>query len=580
MDIRERRGLELAVAGFAAPNSSRSQTFTIIRPDWMLKVAFETASPWIQVDNLQIVRISDGSLDFNAYFDYKIENAGVKHLKVQLPEGAEVPEFEGRNILNRIDTGDGIWDIELTKKENTAYSLHIKFRIPYRNMKELEIIPVKALNVELQKGYLAVLSDDSIQVKAGKVTGELSPFDARKIAGYPQVKDLSNAVLCYRSVGTDYAVNVLLNRHKAAALLRAEIKDVHIDSIVSEEGNILSRMTVSLDNIGNENLFTVKLPPKSRLWSVYIDRLPEQENPGRAVEAAEENGKILIPVKQKTETQIIEIVYSMPALPEWNLFSQTYSGPEFELPLKNITWTFYLPEKYSYNDFSGTLEYKYNQLIPVPLVDVSEYDETNSRRQQAKKSIAKQWLSKANLKVKQGDMQGANDAFRNANSFALDDTELQEDVQGQWQNAQRDNVTELFRERAPQRVGSIVTLKNNNKSLSIPQRAMSRQEKATVNSISDRCFRQQQADGTEIQPLTFNIPTEGEIVDFTRALQNNRNEPMKVSFDAEPALQWKKYNPVYAGAILTIIFSLLFKMISVTRKSATQKTVQSGNNVN
>ena len=63
-------------------------------------------------------------------------------------------------------------------------------------------------------------------------------------------KKLSNAVKCYKTVSTDYSLKLQLNRHKAAKLLRAEIKQLKIVSIVSEEGNIITNMMISLNNIG------------------------------------------------------------------------------------------------------------------------------------------------------------------------------------------------------------------------------------------------------------------------------------------------------------------------------------------
>lgn len=570
MEAKERRGLEVAASsGFRKPGQDAAQRFSIIRPDWMLKVEFDKASPWIQVENLQVAKITDGTLDMNAYFNYKIENAGVKHFLVKLPKTAEIPEFKGKDILYRQELEDGVWDIELRKKENAAYRLHIKFRSPIENVKKLIITPVKAVGVGLQKGFLVVMTEDSFQIKEDGKKGELTQYDARKIPSTFKQENLSNAILSYRSVGTDYSLELQLARHKAAKLLRANINKVDLASVVSQEGNIITRMLINLTNIGNENFLKVKLPGDSSIWSVFIDRFPEQFNPGQAVDVAAENGEILIPLKQKNKTsQLIEVIYSLPASKNWRLSSQLYNGPEFDLPLNNVTWDLYLPEEFNYDDFSGSLDYVGRDHIPIPVFSMSEYDAMTQQKKVGKKNIARQWLFKANKLSKTGNRQEANDAFRNAANYALNDQELNEDIQGQWVASQRDNTMDLFANRAPQQ---IMQIKPANSALVIPEqkREFGAKERQTITSISDKIFHQQQAAAAEAQPLIFSIPEQGKKIQFSRRLQMERNIPMQVKFDAAPAFSWKKQSNIWAGIMLTLIFSLFFVLArTVIKKKA------------
>jgi hypothetical protein len=52
IDIRGKSGLENAHLSLRGSKSARR--FSIVRPDWFLKIAFEVATPWIQLDNLQV----------------------------------------------------------------------------------------------------------------------------------------------------------------------------------------------------------------------------------------------------------------------------------------------------------------------------------------------------------------------------------------------------------------------------------------------------------------------------------------------------------------------------------------------
>lgn len=558
METKDKRGVEVAPnIGFRKRGTDSVQRFNILRPDWMLKVAFDKATAWIQLENLQITKLSDGVLEMNAYFNYKIENAGVKHFKVKLPENAEIPEFSGKDILYRQDMGKGIWDIELKKKVNAAYRLHVKFRSPLDNPKKLKIIPIKALDVELQKGFMVIMTEDSFQIKEKGKKGDMTPFDARKIPATfsRKINDLSNAILSYRTVGTDYNLDLELSRHRAAKLLRANINSVQLSSIVSQEGNFITKMKINLTNIGNENYLKIKLPESTSIWSVFIDRFPERFNPGQAVDVAQEKGDMLVPLKQKTKVpQMIEVIYSVPASKDWKVSSQTYQGPQFELPLNNVSWDLYLPEEYEYSDFSGSLDYAGGRLIPIPIKSMQEYDNENRKKSVIKKDKARQWLFKANELAQTGKQQEANDAFRNAANYALNDAELNEDIKGQWAASQRENTMNLFNSRVPKQV------QLNAQALQMDQqrKQIGVKERQTITSISDKIFNQQQAASVEAQPLIFNIPEKGRRIQFARRLQMQRNIPMTVSFDASSAFSWKKQSNFMAGFILTVIFSFFF----------------------
>ncbi|MCK5845697.1 MAG: hypothetical protein KAG97_13370, partial [Victivallales bacterium] len=281
MDIREKRGLESAAAALSAGKSSKR--FSIVRPDWFLKVAFEIATPWIQLDNLQICSVSDGALEYDCVFRYKIENAGIKRFKLRLPVGAEVPEFLGRGILSYGKLDSNLWEIHLKRKVLGSYRLNVKFRVPLGKMGEVVIKPVKTLNLNLRKGYFTVAAEDSLQIKQLAAKGDISEFDARKIPAAFNSKYLADAVLCYRTVGDDFSIKLSVGRNKAVKLLRAEIKKLTLASLVSEEGEIITDMRVDLLNVGSEHFLALKLPPNSQVWSVFIDRTDSLSNPGQPV---------------------------------------------------------------------------------------------------------------------------------------------------------------------------------------------------------------------------------------------------------------------------------------------------------
>ncbi len=73
METKERRGFGSCNSRIQKTWAGCCAAFSIIRPDWMLEVAFDKASPWIQIENLQVAKVSDGTLDMNAILNYKLK---------------------------------------------------------------------------------------------------------------------------------------------------------------------------------------------------------------------------------------------------------------------------------------------------------------------------------------------------------------------------------------------------------------------------------------------------------------------------------------------------------------------------
>jgi len=563
MEVIKRQGLEIRTGDFRKMIRKTTHRFSIVRPDWELEVEFDKALPWIQVESLQICKVAEGVLEVETHFHYTIENAGIKRFKIKLPDGAEVPEFIGKNIVGSKPLADGVWEIELHQKISHKYQLQIKYRQPYDKNQPLLVLPPKAVGVELQKGYLAVLTDDALQVNEKEKNGEIVEFSARKIPGSFRVKYLSNAVTCYRTVGSDFKLSLNIIRHKAAKLLPARIEKVDLISTVSQDGRLVTQVFIDLVN-GNETFLGMKLPAQSSIWSVEIDQQPVEV-------AKESSGKILIPLKQNfaaSRRQSIVFFYSQPQAKEWKKSRQQYPGPLFDTSLRNVTWTLYLPENYRYNDFAGTMDYVHGSFIPPTPMQVYEYDEKAVAADRDNRAKAKQWLNKANQLKSIGKQQLAFEAFQNAANMSVNDTELNSDIQGQWIASQREQSIATFANRRfAQKRGKMASPVVQQSYQQVDQGAVGnlKQELGGVEirnmqEISDKIFMQQQAAATVSHMLKLTVPQAGQMVQFRRALQVKKDVPIKVSFDAEPMIAAQDHPWVIAAFMMMVIFTVMISL--------------------
>ena len=582
MDTLKKEGIEQKTGLARKSYENTVQLFSLLRPDWSLRVSFNVAAPWIQVESLQTAKISEAFVECEALFHYSVENAGVKRFRVQLPPGAESPEFTGREIASSSSAGENLWEIELLQKAGREFKLKVQYRLPCSE-NTIKLSPAVAQGAELQTGYLAIFVEDSRQLKVSGTSGEISPFDPRKIpqefnAGLP----LPNAVRCFRTVGADYSVSLESIRHKQAETLRAEINKVELSSVVSASGMVVSTAVIRISN-GNENYLRMTLPEGNSLWSAFND--------GQPVEAAREGGAMLVPLKQSLggrRAQTLELVYSMRADKNWKSSWQKYVGPAFDLPLKNVSWRLHMPQERSYGSFGGNMDYVNEALGIFSAVDsIAEYDSRNKEIINQNISKAKGLLSTANSFAAQGKRSEASEAYQTALNFSGNDIALNNDIQGQWQQMQREqSVTALANRRnynskkvqqaAQQRNAQADEMPNQNvpaasQSVESLKQQLGNTELKTLQSICDKIFDQQRAAASVPHTLSISVPKEGKSLSFERALQVKRDDPLSVEFKAAKSFSWRGILPsILALFATTLGFSIAYALIgtAMRRESA------------
>jgi hypothetical protein len=566
VEILRRQGVEAKAGAMRKTIGNTVHLFRIHRPDWELEVFFDVASPWVQLDNLQKIKISDGVMECEGYFNYKIENAGLKLFRIALPKNAEAPEFSGRDIAGVLNVKDNIWEIELHKKAGKDYRLKFQYRLSNIEGGNITFVPAKALGTEMQTGYMAVFADGTEQVRLKEATGEVNRFDPRKIPASFRAGQLSNAVTCFRTVGNDYKLEFDIIRHKTAETLKAEVESVDVTSVVSSEGRIITQTAVTLLN-GNETFLRLALPMGSNVWSVFVDEQPVNLASGK-------NGSLLIPLKQSLSgrrKQVVKLVYSVKPDKNWSLKEQVYSGPSFDLPLKNITWNLYLPPELEYSGFDGTLDYKSEFFSSILSTSISDYDEKSREFISNNMNKARSWLERGNSYASKGKQAEAVEAFQNAMNFSENNYALNDDIQGQWLQAQRKQSVAAIANRrgglagktrkgqksqAPQeesQVQQAVSFDN----IQALEQELGGVEVKTLRQISDKMFFQQRAATAAPHPLRITIPEKGRVIRFERALQITPKAPMRVVINSRKAFSWKGMPSVFSIIISSVAFALI-----------------------
>ncbi len=559
MEVLMRQGLEAKTTRTGSETYRfNAYRFLLHRPNWRLQTSFTAIESWIQLDTLSVAKVAEGYVSNESYLAYNIQNAGVKKLRFKLPEGAEAPEFTGRDITGIRELKSRIWEIELSRKVTREYQLKIRYRRRYKDRKNLILTGIDALNADLQTGYLAVFAEDSLQLKPEKQVGEITDFDPRRIPMSFRAGNLANSVICRRTIGKDWQLHLGVELHKPAKTLKAEINQVDLVSVLSAKGMLITKAAIAVTN-GNERFLRLKLPERSRAWSVMVD--------GRPVNAAMEKQEMLVPLLQNfsgNRSQSVDVIYSLPPGSKWDFSSQKYAGPEFALPLKKITWKLFLPKEYRYSDFDGTLYTKDD--IPGILrgqfsqFSLNEYDRSSKEMLQVNLSNAKSWLAKGNKLAKKGKQHDAFEAYQNALNLADNNNALYHDIHGQMLAAQRKQSVMAIAKRRGE-LNQKIQLRqqrniNQTQNRRLPENSMDFRQMRNLQLISDKLFKQQSAATQVPHPIQIEIPQFGKMVTFERMYQTKVFKPMEVSFSAGKPMTWQGLNS-WVSALGTGIVMLM-----------------------
>ncbi len=531
VNVLSRTGIAPESSTSIAKIRSTLSSFKILQPDWKLKLGFNVTAPWIQSETLYTVKLADGAATCSAVINYTIENSGVKRFRVRLPAGAETPEFSGKGVAEANLDKNGDWNVELFNKVMKKYRLDVRFRLPL-GKGDFLLQPIVPLDSAAGTCYILVSSKDAVQLREKELKGAASAFSQRQIPHNFGTQPASDAVLCYRTVGSDGRILLELIRHRAAAQLDAVISNLTLESL-AVEGQLINRATIQVAN-SNERFLWLKLPAKSDLWTAFVDDM--------AIEAGCDKDQVLIPLKQgisRRRSQKVVILYASPESAMFKNGKMSYLGPELKLPVRNLQWKLFLSERYSCSDFTGTLEFKRIETARgKEEVHLKSYDTNWSEARDKNRNMVQAMMRKAAGYAKSGRRQQAFETYNNALQMSGSN---QADIKGQ-----------ILLE---QRKGNIKAMTQRRRSVGkrfAPSKSkeISQQEIVQLNRISDRISEQQQAAVNQAMPLSISVPFGGQCLVFERALLRG-NTPVTVQFKATTS-DWSKY--LATGFIYLIIF--------------------------
>jgi type II secretory pathway pseudopilin PulG len=506
---------------------------------WKVAVTTETVEPWVRAEVASTLTVSDTLVNGRTLVRFDIQNAPVKELHLKIPAALRNVEITGANIRRRDHTGE-VWRVELQNKVRGVYTLTVTWdqaRGTQSNLLALAGLSVEG--VERETGTLAVAAKTPLQVTEGKAA-ELLKLDTHEWPEWAGLPD-TNAALAYRYLRPGYELSVEAKRYSEAEVLQALAESFHLTTVVAEDGQMMTTLSVAVRNNGRQHL-EIALPAGTTVWSAFVA--------GQAVRPSLREGKLLLPLENAGSDDAALAVELTYVSTNQNQFPSGQGrvnlvSPTLDVPLKNARWELYLPPDYRYDEFTGTMSREAGvvavdaTMAQIPELQESSYSvlEYTKRESDAKAEAWKDMKSEifnAKKKLAEGNVkEAANYYYRVQSRSSNNDRDLEaKEVEQQLRRAQASNIVQAQQD---------FSLRNNsaaNLGVSFGGSIGGAQEGVLNGAAEQQWEKLQQAQEVavaKVRPLRVNLPTRGLRHAFAQVLQTETGKPMTVSFMAENA---------------------------------------------
>jgi hypothetical protein len=519
-------GASLAAAGVLAYKfiSTAPQT----APPWSLSVNTESVAAWVRAEVAHSFTIGETLVSGRAQVRFDVANAPVKELNLKIPAALKNVEITGPNIRRRDQQGE-IWRIELQNKVRGNYTLTVNWE-QARDSKtnRVELIPIAAERVERETGLLAIAAKAPLQVAEIRAV-ELTRVDTGEFPEWAGRPD-DGTVLAYRYVRAGHQLALEARRFDEAAVLQALADSLRLTTVVSEDGQAMTELAVSVRNNGRQFL-EIELPAGAEVWSAFVA--------GQPVRPSKREGKLLLPLQEwgaDDEAVTVELTYA-----GTNAFPRVrgalnFVSPKLDVPLKNARWELFLPQDFAYEDFAGTMTREIAASPSILNFSLSEYLAKEKSSWAQYKEEAKKDVSKAQSNLSSGNLRGAVQDYNRAKGkyrAGKDEAGEVQKLELQLRNFQATNLVNAQQafssaNNGVMTVGQVDLFQN-------PVGNNLNYDNAAAEAQWTKLAQAQEVAAAKVQPLRVNLPLRGLRYSFTQVLQTEVNKPLTVHFSAANA---------------------------------------------
>ncbi|MEI8122613.1 MAG: hypothetical protein WCI20_11210, partial [bacterium] len=506
---------------------------------WSLTVATELIDSWVRAEVMNTITLTETLATGRSVIRYDVANSPSREFRVRIPSAFRNVEVTGGSIRRKdYDPTTGEWRVELQNKVRGIYALTVTWELPW-NVKDgaLELMGVEAAGVERETGWLTILAPPGMKLDAKKLNSDLLKADIRDLPEWAATTAApdSGAVLVCRYLRPGYKLALAAQRFDEAEVLQALVDRIHLTTVVAEDGQMMTEMTLAIRNNARQYL-EVNLPAGVQVWSAFVS--------GQPVRPSRRNGTVLLPMERSGGEATVEVVLTYVGNGTFPRKSGTVTlaSPGLDVPLKNAQWDLYLPPDYQYGRFEGTMTRAVAltraTVAPVQqMFSMVDYAQAEERNKLARNEEVVNSLSNARSQLASGNANYSYQYFNRAKGkIGAQDKDSISDIKKLEKELNRSQALNLVAGQQAKMDGNGSFGETVNLPISEIQQRTSSQASQYDERVAElqwaKVSQAQEIAATKILPLRVNLPKRGLCFTFNQVLQTEIGKPMTVEFKA------------------------------------------------
>lgn len=313
-------------------------------------------SPKVFATTSMLMTIKENRVRYQYKVDYQIWHQKLKTFKIGLPDSLPIENVSGAGLTEwKVKKGkDGNYlEASTSFAPERTYSLTVDFSKKLETVKaEIRVPVLKPLNVNRENGFLAVQASETMEIFTSDNIVNMVTVPASELPFWLQ--NQKEVLLRYKYNKTPFNLTLNVLRHKDMPVIVAIADEALFTGLITKDGYYLTKYRYFIRN-NHKQYLSLKMPQKWILWSALID--------GNAVLPASTdlNNEVLIPLKKMSQTEegtgfILELVYWYEGEKYKRSGMIEFETPVIDINCQKIIGELWLPEKYEYKDFNGTLK--------------------------------------------------------------------------------------------------------------------------------------------------------------------------------------------------------------------------------
>lgn len=549
LGVNRRKDLSALDPRSVGGSQAGSLAFRLLQKSWELELAVDQLAPSVSSQILHDVDLRDGRSKSRVDALLQVDHASIRDLAVTLPALSEVDaqtvRVSGQEVRDIVNLEENRWQVRFKRRVIGTVGL----RIEYEQSEEPSVVqPVVITSARQQESFLALRPGARLRLDPVSAPG-WDPLDWVSLPKPLFQLDRSGSPAAFlRSTQQGVGVRVSLKRHAVVSGAKIRVKSGTLLTVLSPQGELMNQAELQLETLQRGSL-VLTLPKNSRLFGVFVNEesaLVVNDGDSFRFHVTGDAGGNEANVRFTYATSIQDVSLA-------NLDLKAFKIGE---PLENVSWSISIPEGYDLQDADGDLDLR-DEIDGGP-VDRKQYQDLVNRRYSEKEqgSLARLNQVKGFLKAGERDKaaktleqvynQSNLDAASNEDArIKLEDLVTEKAIIGLNTRRQRlysDNsgVQILVPQGAEQIEAATkanpVFAGNLNYDRNDYQNIISGND-AEVNrmldTIANKWIKNQRITEPVSQMLDPVIPAYGKSVIFTRGIQVNGDETLKLNLKLE-----------------------------------------------